>query len=112
VYTEVERLAGSIPAPCVVGETSCLARFAKFADELQVAIDNNGDLSPPRCPPKLADDIAIEAMLAAHRAWMADWLKSIQAVAGTTADAGAAWDDLRADAAASHPQPCLKFACP
>lgn len=112
VYAEIDRLAGAIPAACVVGETSCLARFAKFADELELAEQSNRRLSPPRCPAKLADDIAIESMLAAHEGWMEGWLSSIRTVTGNTADAGAAWDELRADAAASHPQPCLKFACP
>lgn len=107
----VDKLASSVPAPCVLTETSCRARFAKFADDVAKQKSELIELAP-RCPPKLPDDKAIEEMFQRHRDWLMRWIFAINKAAGQAADAGAEWEKIRDDADAAHPQPCLKFACP
>ena len=112
VHRAVDKLAGEVPAACVLSESSCKARFEAFANRLMQLRDDAYALSPLHCPPKLADDKAIEGLLGNHGGWLSRWLSEIEKVAGETADAGAAWEDIRSSAAAAHPHPCLKFHCP
>ena len=112
VYKLVDKLAGAVPAACVLSEPSCHARFKAFADQIAQAREDIRDLTPAHCPAKLPDDKALEALRSAHGAWLGEWLRSIEKIAGETADAGTAWEDLRVEAAKAHPHPCLKFSCP
>lgn len=111
LFVAVDKLAGSVPAPCVLTEKSCKERFAKFADEVAKQKSELIELAP-RCPAKLPDDKAIEEMFQKHRDWLMRWIFAINKAAGESADAGAEWEKIRDDAEAAHPQPCLKFACP
>jgi hypothetical protein len=112
IYAGTNKLAGAVPAPCALDETSCHARFKAFADELAKLRDEVYQLGPPRCPAKLPDDKAIETMVDNHRRWLSTWLANIEKVATTALDAGTAWEDMRREAAMAYPHPCLKFACP
>jgi len=114
-HAAMSKLAGAVPAPCGLNHADCMAKFKTFADEWARLRDELLDFSP-RCPAKLPDDIAIDGMLSAHRAWLTKWLDAIEAAGKSAAlsqsDASNEWNKLRNDAIEAHPQPCLKFYCP
>ncbi len=110
-FAAIDKLAGSVPVACELGEKSCKERFRAFADEAARIRDDLIGMHM-RCPPKAPDDKAIENLREEHRQFMLRWLIAIEKVAGETSDAGAEWEKLKHEAAEAHPQPCLKFACP
>lgn len=116
VHTAIEQAAGAIPAGCPLHDPICRARFKVFADDLAKLREDVYELHAPRCPPKLADDIAVEKMLSAHQTWLYQWLEAIEKAGRDAADqhgdAGSVWEELHSEAAKAHAHPCLKFACP
>lgn len=116
VNAAVEQAAAAIPAGCPLHDPACRARFKVFHDDLAKLRDDVYDLHLVRCPPKTPDDKAVEDMLQAHQAWLYRWIDDIEkagrAAADAHDDAGSVWDELHKEAAAAHPHPCLKFACP
>lgn len=117
LYEAIEQTANAIPIGCDVAEPACKTRFKLFYDKVADLRDQTYALGPPRCPPKLADDIAVQDMVMAHRAWLFTWLDAIEKAGRESAlaqsgDAGTTLDDLHHEAAMAHPHPCLKFACP
>ncbi len=116
IHEAIKQTADAIPAGCVLTDPACHTRFKLFHEKLAELREQVYELGPPRCPPKLADDIAVEAMVDAHRQWFGVWLHEIEKAgkeaALSQADAGDEWEQLHHEAAAAHPHPCLKFACP
>ncbi|MGZ3420173.1 MAG: hypothetical protein ACXWUG_14985 [Polyangiales bacterium] len=116
VEKAIEELAGAIPIGCDLGDPVCRGRFKVFADEIAKLREQTHALHPPGCPPKLADDIAVDRMVLDQRAWLGRWIDDIEkagrASADAIADSGTAWDDLKSDAEKAYAHPCLSFACP
>ncbi|MBI2392309.1 MAG: hypothetical protein HYV09_22160 [Deltaproteobacteria bacterium] len=116
IHAGIEELAGAIPIGCLLVEPTCRARFKVFATDVARLREDIYRLSPPHCPPKAADDKAVEAMLHAHRAWLGQWLDKVEdagrAAAAAQGDAGSAWDELHAEAAKAYAHPCLSLVCP
>jgi hypothetical protein len=114
IEKSIDELAGAIPAGCGLADTICRARFKAFADQLAKIREDIYALSPPACPPKLADDIAIQKMISQQHVWLSQWLDQVEKVGReqVRGDAGTAWQELYADAAKAYAHPCLEFACP
>jgi hypothetical protein len=116
VEKAIEELAGAIPVGCDLAEPGCRGRFKAFAEEVAKLREQVYALHPLGCPPKLADDIAVDRMVLDQRSWLGQWLDEVEkagkASADAIADAGTTWEDLRADAAKSYAHPCLSISCP
>lgn len=116
IERSLEEVGGAIPIGCDLGEPACRGRFKVFAERVAQLREQIYALHPIGCPPKLADDQAVERMVLDQRTWLGRWLDDIEkagrASADGIADAGSAWEDLRADAAKAYAHPCLSIACP
>ena len=116
IHKSLFDLAGAIPAGCALGDATCRAQFKTFHDTLAKIRDDLYRLSRLGCPPKLADDIAIQEMVSSHFLWLTQWAYDIEKVAHQAADAagdaGTAFNDLRIEADRAYAHPCLSFACP
>jgi hypothetical protein len=114
VEKSIDELAGAIPAGCDLTDAICRARFKAFADQLAKIREGTYALSPPSCPPKLADDIAIQKMISEQHVWLSRWLDQVEKVGREQirGDAGSAWQDLYTEATKAYAHPCLEFACP
>lgn len=114
IHATIDALAGAVPAACKASDAACVAAWKDFFGRLETVRDMN--FVAPSCPPKGADEVAIQELRNAHAAWHHHWLAEIDKVvsavlkkAGTDADVlSALWDDARS----AHARPCLSIACP
>jgi hypothetical protein len=116
IERSLEELGGAIPVGCDLNEAACKGRFKVFAEKVTQLREQLAALGNFPCPPKSADESAIRRMILDQRTWLGHWLDEIEktgrAQADAIADAGTAWEDLRADAAKAYAHPCLEFSCP
>jgi hypothetical protein len=112
----LEELGGAIPTGCDLNEPACKGRFKVFAEKVTQLREQLSAMTMFPCPAKNADETAIRKMIGEQYTWLTRWLDDIEktgrAQADAIADAGTAWDDLRADAAKAYAHPCLEFSCP
>lgn len=114
LHDDLAKTAAALPPKCDLADKTCLATVRAYV----LKLGDHRDAIPdaPRCPPKGADAIAIEALRADHAAWFGKWLGAIDArldaLYAGSADAGGVLSGLRAEAVEAHPQPCLKYSCP
>lgn len=114
IHAAVDALAASIPAACKASDAKCVAAWKEFFGRLETARDMN--FVAPSCPPKGADEIALDELRNAHAAWHHRWLADIDKAAAAALEKGgpdakglsALWDDARN----AHARPCLSIACP
>jgi hypothetical protein len=116
IENAVYEIAGAIPVGCDVHDPICRSRFKIFEATIAKLREDVYRLNPPHCPPKLADDQAIERMVTAQMVWLGAWIDEVENAGRESAEAvapvGTTWNDIHDEAIAAYAHPCLSFACP
>ena len=83
-----------VPAGCELSDPICRARFKLFHEQLAKLREQIFSLLPPGCLPKLADDIAVRAMVSHQHVWLTQWLDGIEKAGRATVPGDNAQSDV------------------